>query len=164
PKPVIAAVNGDAIAGGFEFLYGTDIRIGSENARFGLQEVKWSIFPAGGSSVRLPQQMPYAKAMEILLTGELITAAEAYQYGFLNRVVPASKVMDEAERFAHIISKNGPLAVSAIKKAVYSNIGLTVAKALANEMEHALPVFMTEDAKEGPRAFKEKREPTFKGK
>lgn len=164
PKPVIAAVNGDAIAGGFEFLYATDIRIGSENARFGLQEVKWSIFPAGGSSVRLPQQMPYAKAMEMLLTGELITAAEAYQYGFLNRVVPASQVVHEAERFAHIIAKNGPLAVSAVKKAVLSNIGLTLSEGITNEMEYALPVFMSKDAKEGPRAFKEKREPKFKGK
>jgi len=164
PKPVIAAVNGDAIAGGFEFLYGTDIRIGAETARFGLQEVKWSIFPAGGSSVRLPQQMPYAKAMEILLTGELMSAAEAYQYGFLNRVVPASQVMEEAKRFARVIAKNGPIALSAIKKAVSSNIGLTLAEGLDNELEHALPVFLSEDAKEGPRAFKEKRDPQFKGK
>jgi enoyl-CoA hydratase len=163
-KPIIAAINGDAIAGGFEFLYAADIRIGSEHARFGLQEVKWAIFPMGGSSVRLPQQMPYAKAMEILLTGELMSAAEAHQYGFLNRVVPASKVMEEAERFAGIIAKNGPLAVTAIKKAVLSNFGLTLSQGLANELEHALPVFMSEDVKEGPRAFKEKREPRYKGK
>jgi len=163
-KPVIAAVNGDAIAGGFEFLYAADIRVGSENARFGLQEVKWSIFPAGGSSVRLPQQMPYARAMEMLLTGELITAKEALQYGFLNRVVPPSQVMEEAERFARLIVKNGPVAVSAVKKAVYSNTGLTLSQGLAKEHEYALPVFMSEDAKEGPRAFKEKREPQFKGK
>jgi enoyl-CoA hydratase len=163
-KPIIAAINGDAIAGGFEFLYATDIRVASENARFGLQEVKWAIFPMGGSSVRLPQQMPHAKAMEILLTGELISASDAYHYGFLNKVVPASQVMEEAEKFAGIIAKNGPLAVSAIKKAVLSNIGLTLSEGLANELEHALPVFMTEDAKEGPRAFKEKREPRYKGK
>ncbi|MBW1813925.1 MAG: enoyl-CoA hydratase/isomerase family protein [Deltaproteobacteria bacterium] len=163
-KPIIAAVNGDAIAGGFEFLYATDIRVASENARFGLQEVKWAIFPMGGSSVRLPQQMPYARAMEILLTGELMSAAEAHKYGFLNRVVPASQVMEEAEKFASILAKNGPLAISAIKKAVLSNIGLTLSQGLANELEHALPVFMSEDVKEGPRAFKEKREPKYKGR
>ena len=163
-KPIIAAINGDAIAGGFEFLYAADIRIGSEHARFGLQEVKWAIFPMGGSSVRLPQQMPYARAMEMLLTGELINASDAYHYGFLNRVVPASQVMEEAEKFASIIAKNGPLAVTAIKKAVLSNIGLTLSQGLANELEHAMPVFMSEDVKEGPRAFKEKREPQYKGK
>lgn len=163
-KPIIAAVNGDAIAGGFEFLYATDIRVASQQARFGLQEVKWSIFPAGGSSVWLPRQMPYARAMEMLLTGELISAAEAYEYGFLNRIVSPLRVMEEAEKLAKIIVKNGPVAVSAVKKAVLSNVGRTLSKGLANEMEYALPVFLSEDAKEGPRAFKEKREPQFKGK
>lgn len=163
-KPVIAAVNGYAIAGGMEMLYSTDIRIAAENAKFGLQEVKWSIFPMTGSSVKLPRQMPYARAMEILLTGELIDAEEAYRLGFVNRVVPQNKVMEEAERFATIISKNGPLAVTAIKRAVLENIGLTLKEGMAHETEVALPVFMSEDAKEGPRAFKEKREPNYKGK
>jgi enoyl-CoA hydratase len=163
-KPIIAAINGDAIAGGLEILYATDIRIAAEHSRFGLQEVKWAIFPMGGSSVRLPQQMPYARAMEMLLTGELISASDAYQYGFLNRVVSAPNVMEEAERFANIIARNGPLAVKAIKKAVLANIGLTISEGLVKELEYALPVFVTEDAKEGPRAFKEKREPQYKGK
>lgn len=163
-KPIIAAINGHAIAGGMEMLYATDIRIASEEARFGLQEVKWSIFPMMGSSVKLPRQLPYARAMEMLITGELMDAEEALRLGFLNRVVPKEKVMEEAERYARIIADNGPLAVTAIKKAVLTNIGLTLAEGLAKEMEIAFPVFMSEDAKEGPRAFKEKRKPQFQGR
>jgi enoyl-CoA hydratase len=102
--------------------------------------------------------------MEILLTGELMDANEAFQFGFVNRVVPKAQVMEEAERFARIIADNGPLAVTAIKKAVLANIGLTLAEGLAKEVEIAAPVFMTEDAKEGPRAFKEKRKPQYKGR
>ncbi len=162
-KPIIAAINGHAIAGGFELLYGTDIRIACPEAKFGLQEVKWAIFPAGGSTVHLTRQMPYARAMEILLTGELITAEEALQYGFINRIVPREGVVEEAEKIANIIVKNGPLAVSAIKKSVLNNIGLPVKEGLEKELEFSAPVFMSKDAQEGPRAFKEKREPQFKG-
>jgi enoyl-CoA hydratase len=163
-KPVIAAVNGNAIAGGLELLYGTDLRVAADTARFGLQEVRWSVFPMGGSTVRLPRQIPYARAMEILLTGELIDAQTAFQYGLVNRVVPQTQVMCEAERFARRIAANGPLAVTAVKRAVLANIGIPLKEGLAKEMELALPVFLSEDAKEGPRAFKEKREPVFKGK
>ncbi len=163
-KPIIAAVNGHAIAGGMELLYSTDLRVAATGARFGLQEVKWSIFPMGGSSVKLPRQLPYARAMEILLTGELMGAEEALRYGFVNRVVPQDQVMAEAERYARLIAANGPLAVTAIKKAVLANIGLTLTEGLVKEMEMAIPVFLSEDAKEGPRAFKEKRAPRFLGK
>ena len=163
-KPIIAAINGHAIAGGMEMLYPTDIRIAAEGIKLGLQEVKWSIFPLMGSSVKLPRQLPYARTMELLLTGELITAEEALQLGFLNRVVPRDAVMEEAERFARIIAENGPLAVKAIKKAVLTNIGLTLQEGLAKELEIGFPVMMSEDAKEGPRAFKEKRKPRFQGK
>lgn len=162
-KPVIAAINGDAIAGGLELLYSTDIRITCQEARFGLQEVKWGIFPAGGSSVHLPRQIPYARAMEILLTGGLLKAQEAYNFGLVNRIVPQDKIMEEAERFAEIISKNGPLAVSAIKKSVLNNSGQSLEKALKTEIDLAIPVFLSKDAQEGPRAFKEKREPVFVG-
>lgn len=163
-KPVIAAINGFAIAGGMELLYSTDIRIACPEAKFGLQEAKWAIFPAGGSSVHLPRQIPYAKAMEILLSGELMDAEDALGYGFINRVVPRDKVMEEAERWAGIISKNGPVAVSAIKEAVTLTSGLTLKEGLAKETELSTPVFLTKDAQEGPRAFKEKREPKYIGK
>jgi enoyl-CoA hydratase len=160
---VIAAVNGNAIAGGFEILYNTDIRVAAEDARFGLQEVKWSIVPAGGSTVHLTRQMPYARAMEILLTGELIDAWQALEYGFVNQVVPKTQVMDTAERYAAIIAKNGPLALAAIKQAAQENSGKDVKTALAREMELSIPVFLSKDAQEGPRAFKEKRDPVYTG-
>ncbi len=163
-KPVIAAVNGNAIAGGLELLYATDIRVASEAARFGLQEVRWSVFPMGGSTVHLPRQIPYARAMEILLTGELIDAPTALECGLVNRVLPHAQVMAEAERLARRIAANGPLAVTAVKRAVLANSGMTIKDGLAKELEIGFPVFLSEDAKEGPRAFKEKREPVFKGK
>jgi len=163
-KPVVAAINGNAIAGGLELLYATDIRVASDAARFGLQEVRWSVFPMGGSTVHLPRQIPYARAMEILLTGELIDAPTALACGLVNRVVPHAQVMAEAQRFARRIVANGPLAVTAVKRAVLANSGLTIKDGLAKELEIGFPVFLSEDAKEGPRAFKEKREPVFKGK
>jgi len=163
-KPVIAAINGKAIAGGMELLYSTDIRIAAEGTQFGLQEVKWAIVPLMGSSIKLPRQLPYARAMEILLTGELMDAEEAYRFGFINRIVPPDQVMAEAERFAKIIVENGPLAVKAIKQSVLTGIGKPLAEGLAKEMELGIPVFLSEDAREGPRAFKEKRKPNYKGK
>jgi enoyl-CoA hydratase len=163
-KPVVAAINGNAIAGGMELLYSTDIRVAAEDARFGLQEVKWAIFPMGGSTVKLPRQLPYARAMEMLLTGELMDARDAWRLGFVNRVVPKAKVMEEAEKFAALIARNGPMAAAAVKKAVLSNIGLTLTDGLAKEMELGIPVFLSRDAREGPRAFKEKREPQYQGR
>lgn len=162
-KPVIAAINGNAIAGGFEILYNTDIRVAAEDARFGLQEVKWSIVPAGGSTVHLTRQFPHALAMEMLLTGELIDARQVFDYGFVNQVVRRDRVMEVAVRYADTIAKNGPLAVAAIKQAVQENSGKDVKAALAREMELSIPVFLSRDAQEGPRAFKEKREPVFTG-
>jgi len=103
-KPVVAAINGHAIAGGLEFLYSTDIRIACPEAMFGLQEVKWAIFPLGGSSVHLPRQFPYVKAMEMLLTGELISAEEALAAGFINRIAARDQVMAEAEKTASQIA------------------------------------------------------------
>ncbi|BBO67691.1 enoyl-CoA hydratase [Desulfosarcina alkanivorans] len=162
-KPVIAAINGNAVGGGFEILYSTDIRVAAQGARFGLQEVRWSIVPAGGSTVHLTRQIPYARAMEMLLTGELIDAGQALADGFLNRVVPGERVMETAQRYAGIIANNGPLAVAAVKQAVRENSGKDVEAALAREMELAIPVFLSKDAQEGPRAFKQKREPVFTG-
>jgi enoyl-CoA hydratase len=163
-KPVIAAVNGYAIAGGCELMQATDIRVASETARFGLQEVKWAIFPMGGSSARLPRQIPFCRAMEMMLTGDLIDAATAHEIGFVNYVVPRDQVMSKAEEIAKKIAANGPLAVKAIKRAAIENLGLPVKEALAHELELAMPVFMSKDAREGPRAFKEKRPPKYEGR
>ncbi|MEC9435252.1 MAG: enoyl-CoA hydratase-related protein [Pseudomonadota bacterium] len=163
-KPVIAAINGHAIAGGMELVQGTDMRIAADTAKFGVQEVKWAIFPAGGSTVRLPQQLPFARAMELLLTGDLVTAEQAYEMGFLNRVVPKDKVLDEAYELAGKIARNGPLAVKAIRKSARACLGRPEAEAMDMERKFAAPVFASEDAKEGPRSFLEKRPPVYKGR
>ena len=162
-KPVIAAINGFAIAGGMELVQGTDIRIAVETARFGLAEVKWAITPKGGSTVRLPRQVPYCKAMEIMLTGNLITAREALEMGFINSIVSEEGLMAAAENIARRILKNGPLAVKAIKESVIKTTGLTIKEGLVLEKKLAEPVYNSRDAKEGPRAFMEKREPKYIG-
>ena len=161
-KPVIAALNGHAIAGGMEMTQGTDIRVAAPAAKLGVQEVKWAIFPAGGSTVRLPVQLPFAKAMELLLTGDLITADEALGYGFLNYVTDAP--LAKAEEIAHKIAANGPIAVQAIRKSARACPGLEEQRALALETEISAPVFKTADAQEGPRAFMEKRQPVYQGR
>ena len=163
-KPVVAAINGHAIAGGMELVQGTDIRVAVPEAKFGLQEVKWAIFPAGGSTVRMPRQMPYAKAMELMLTGDLISAEEALELGFLNYMVEASELMDKAMEIAEKLAGNGPIAVQAIRKSVREVWGYPEAEALKMEGGFSRPVFQTEDAKEGPKAFMEKREPVYKGR
>ncbi len=161
-KPVISAINGHAIAGGMELVQGTDLRVSAPTARFGVQEVKWAIFPAGGSTVRLPVQMPYAKAMELLLTGDLVSAEEALALGFLNYVTDdyLGKAMELAEK----IAANGPLAVKAIRRSVKECLGKPEQEALKIESRISGPVFQTEDAREGPRAFMEKRKPEYHGR
>jgi enoyl-CoA hydratase len=163
-KPIIAAVRGFCVAGGTEILSTTDIRIAADDARFGLAEVKWSLFPMGGSTVRLPRQISYCNAMEILLTGEQVSAADALRMGLINKVVPPPQVMPEAQRYADILNANGPLAVQAVKRSVLAGIGLPPEQALEKEMEIGIPVSMSEDCKEGTRAFKEKRRPVFTGR
>jgi enoyl-CoA hydratase len=163
-KPLIAAVKGFCVAGGTEILQTTDIRVAAADARFAIAEVKWSLFPMGGSTVRLPRQIPYCKAMEVLLTGEQFSAAEALAMGLINKVVPAAQVMAEARRYAEVINGNGPLAVQAVKRSVLAGLGRPTVEALEKEMEIGIPVSMTEDAKEGTKAFKEKRKPIFQGR
>jgi enoyl-CoA hydratase len=118
----------------------------------------------GGSTVRLPRQIPYCQAMEILLTGEQFSAADALRYGLINKVVPAGDVEREARRYAEIVCANGPLAVQAVKRSVLAGLGRPTKEALDLEMEIGIPVSMSQDAKEGPRAFKEKRKPVFHGR
>ncbi len=163
-KPVIAAINGFAIAGGLELVLGTDLRVAADGARMGLQEAKWGLFPLGGSTVRLPRQMPRAVAIEMLLTGDLIDAERALGLGLVNRVVPQQDVVTMANHYAETIAANGPVAVQAIRRSVRDGEGIPEAEALDIELEIGSPVFQTEDAREGPRAFMEKRQPKFTGR
>jgi enoyl-CoA hydratase len=163
-KPVIAAVNGFCLAGGTELALATDIRIASPNATFGLMEVKRAIVPGAGSMARLPRQVPFAKAMEILLVGDPISAEEAHRIGLVNYVVAPEELMPTAEKFARKIAENGPLAVRKIKEAVIRSSGVALADAWGIENEVAREVMRSEDAKEGPRAFMERRAPRYTGR
>jgi len=163
-KPIIAAINGFCIAGAMEMTQGTDLRVASESASFGLQEVKWGIIPAAGSLARLPRQMPYCKAMEIFLTGNRMSAQEAYRLGFINYVVPQDQLIAKAEELATTIAENAPLAVKTIKDVVERCSGRPLEEAYQIENEGWRIVTSSEDAQEGPRAFMEKRKPNWKGR
>jgi len=163
-KPLIAAVEGPAIAGGTEILQATDIRVAAKSATFGVSEVCWSLFPQGGSTTRLPRQIPFTKAMEVLLTGDHYSADEALAMGLIGRVVPDGEALPEARKMAERIAENGPVAVIKIKQAVLESECVPEDQAREIEMRLGMEVFSTEDAKEGPRAFKEKRKPVYKGR
>jgi enoyl-CoA hydratase len=160
--PVICAVNGFAIAGGMEMLLGTDIRIAGSHATFGVAEVRWAIVPIGGSNVRLPRQVPWAVAMESLLTGDNITAERAYEIGLINKVVEPGSELDAAMALAERLCQNGPLALRAIKESAVRSLALE--SAFSQDYYISSRVFHTEDAKEGPRSFMEKRDPEFHGR
>ena len=161
-KPLIAAVEGPAIAGGTEILQGTDIRVAAESAKFGISEAKWSLYPMGGSAVRLVRQIPYTVACELLLTGRHITAAEAIEMGLIGHVVPDGKALEKALEIADVVAANGPLAVQAILRSIRETEGLHENDAFKIDTKIGIEVFLSEDAKEGPMAFKEKRAPQFK--
>jgi enoyl-CoA hydratase len=163
-KPLIAAVEGYAVAGGTEILQATDIRVAGESAKFGVVEVTRALFPVGGSTVRLRRQIGYTNAMELLLTGDTITAAEAERIGLIGRVVPDGTALSTALEIAAKIAANGPLAVRAIKRSVQETEGLPEPEALKLELEIGLPIFGTADAREGTLAFKEKRPPHYEGR
>jgi enoyl-CoA hydratase len=161
-KPIIAAVNGFCTAGGLEMLQGTHLRIASENASFGIFEPKWGLFPGGGSTAKLIRQVPWARAMELLITGRLIRADEALRMGLVSQVVPPDELMDAARRLAEDVCSCGPLAVQAIIRSVERGSRMSLSEHLAYESELSTQVFMTEDAKEGLAAFREKRRPQWK--
>ncbi|MAU39748.1 MAG: enoyl-CoA hydratase [Actinobacteria bacterium] len=163
-KPLIAAVEGVAIAGGTEILQAMDIRIAGESAKFGISEARWSLYPMGGSAVRLPRQIPYTVAAELLLTGKHISAQEAKDIGLIGHVVPDGQALAKAFEIAELIAENGPLAVEAILKTLHETNGMTETEALAYEYDYGWAVFASEDAKEGPKAFSQKRKPDFKRK
>lgn len=162
-KPLIAAVEGPAIAGGTEILQGTDIRVAGESAKFGVSEAKWGLFPLGGSAVRLVRQIPYTIAAEVLLTGRHLKAPEAKEIGLIGHVVPDGRALDKALEIAETISANGPLAVQAILETIRKTEGMHEDEAFRIDAELGAAVFKSADAKEGPRAFAEKRAPKFTG-
>ena len=163
-KPIVAAVEGYAIAGGTEILQGTDIRVAGASATFGVAEVRRGLFPLGGSTVRLRRQIAYTLAAEILLTGRNVSAQEAKEIGLIGRVVPDGEALAEAMRIAEQIAANGPLAVQAVLRSLRETEGMPEVEALQRELQIGLPIFATEDAREGPRAFKEKRPAVLKGR
>jgi enoyl-CoA hydratase len=163
-KPIVAAINGFALAGGSELLQATDIRIASANASFGLTETQRGLVPGAGSMVRLPRQVPWCKAMEILMTGDAVSASDALAMGFVNEVVAPERLMPRALEFADRLKRNAPLAVAAVKEAALRTSGLPLEEAFAIEAEISGRVTASEDAREGPRAFMEKRDPVFRGR
>lgn len=163
-KPVIAAVNGACIGGGLELALACDIRVASEHATFAQGEVRWGLIPGGGGTQRLPRAVPLGIALEMLFTGRPIDAREAWRIGLVNAVVAARDVLPKAEAVAQEICANGPLAVRAIKEAVYRGLGMPLEDALRLEATLSRIIRTTEDSREGPRAFAEKRRPEFKAR
>ncbi|MER5375688.1 crotonase/enoyl-CoA hydratase family protein [Streptomyces sp. NPDC002553] len=160
-KPVIAAVEGHCVAGGTEMLQGTDIRVAGESSTFGLFEVRRGLFPIGGSTVRLQRQIPRTHALEMLLTGRPYSAREAADIGLVGHVVPDGTALTKALEIAEQINACGPLAVEAVKASVYDTAEMSERDGLAAELARGWPVFDTADAREGARAFAEKRPPVY---
>ncbi len=163
-KPLIAAVNGVALAGGTELVLACDIRIASEQARFGQPEVRWAIIPGAGGTQRLPRAIGMSAAMEIILTGRQVDAQEALRLGLVHRVVPAADVMSEARKTAAALLVNGPLSLRAAKQAVVQGWDMPLEEALDLELKLFGEMLLTDDAVEGPKAFAEKRTPQYRAR
>jgi len=163
-KPIIAAVGGPCVAGGMEMLGGVDIRIATPDATFGVMEPKRGLFAGGGTTVRLPRQLNFPAAMEFLLTAERFPAQRALELGLINEIVNRDQLLERAHEWAGRITANAPLAVQATKESVLRGLGLELEEAYKLEQEISSGVFQTEDAKEGPKAFAEKRPPVWQGK
>jgi enoyl-CoA hydratase len=163
-KPLIAAIEGFAVAGGFEIALACDLIVAARDARVGIPEAKRSLVAAGGALIRLPKRIPYHVAMELALTGDPIGAERAHELGIVNRISEPGAAVDAALELAAEIARNGPLALTASKQIVSSAPDWTEAEAWQRQGEIAGPVFVSEDAREGAIAFAEKREPVWKGK
>jgi enoyl-CoA hydratase len=163
-KPLVAALEGYCYAGGMEILQAFDIRVAAETAKLGITEAQRGIFPLCASTVRLARQIPFTVAMDMLLTGDPITAQRAYEVGLVGHVVPHGEALARAREIAARIAANGPLAVQAIKASVLASECIPEREAYKKETELGMPVMMSRDAKEGARAFLEKRKPDFQGK
>jgi len=162
-KPLIGAVEGWALAGGFELLLACDLVVASEEARFGVPEVKRALVAAGGAAFLLSRRIPQALALELLLTGDPVSAARAAEMGLVNRVVPAGGALDAAVELAQAIAKNGPLAVAVTKQIARTSNDWTIEQGWKEQGVIATPVFTSQDAMEGATAFAERREPVWTG-
>lgn len=163
-KPFIAAINGICTGGGLEFAMACDLRIASENAKMGLAEVKQGLMAGNSGTQKLIRLVPFGPALEMLMTGDFITAQEAYRIGLVNKVVPLADLMTEAEALAQRICSAAPLSVQGAKEAAYRGIEVTLEEGLKIEAEIMDRIGRSEDAREGPRAFAEKRKPQWKMK
>jgi enoyl-CoA hydratase len=163
-KPLIAAVEGWALAGGFEMVLSCDLVVASREARFGLPEVKRSLVAGAGGLLRLPQRLPYHLAMELALTGDPLEAEKAFQYGLVNRLVEPGQALEGALELAAAVAANGPLALAATKEIVRRSLDWTEEEGWKRQMDIMAPVFGSEDAREGATAFAEKRPPRWQGK
>jgi enoyl-CoA hydratase/carnithine racemase len=162
-QPVIAAVEGDVVGIGLELALACDIRIGAENARFGLPQICDGLIPSAGGTQRLPRLIGPGKAIEMILTGETVEAAEARRIGLLHRVVPAAQVIDTATTLAEEMAERSPLAMSFVKEALSNGLDLTIDQGMRMELDLYSLLFSTHDRIEGITAFKEKRKPEFTG-
>jgi len=163
-KPVIAAVEGFALAGGCELALACDLIVAAENATFGIPEVKRSLIAGGGGLLRLPRVLPPTVAMELALTGDNLSAADAHRYGMVNALTPAGSALDGARELAARITANGPLAVAGTKQIVSQALDWTLDEGWDKQQPIMAPVFASEDAREGALAFAEKRRPVWKGR
>ena len=163
-KPLIAAVEGYALAGGFELVLACDLVVAAENAQFGAPEVKRGLAATAGGLVRLPRQLPYRIALELVLTGDMLAAPRAFQYGLVNRLTKPGEALAEARKLAHAIAANGPIAVAASKRVLVESQDWSTAEVWSRQAQLTEHVFSSADAQEGSKAFAEKRQPVWQGK